>query len=149
MPLKFVRFNLSNLDIECCAYSMSVVDLFGMNLSVAATLPGDLLFIPADERSRRLPPVLPRETDLRLGDPPPPPPILELFAKSAVCSLDSDLDRLRPLVLNCLDEVFSPHPPVLLTVARTFLTLMELMELSRPCMADWISASRLKWAMVI
>ena len=103
------------LDNECCANSISVVDLFGMNRS-EHILPGDLEdpaeFPPVDERSRRLP-VLPLEPDLlcclsellALAAMPPPPP------KSAVCRRDSDRDRLSPLALNCFPETLRTLPP--------------------------------------
>ena len=137
------------LDSECWANSMSVVDLFGMNLSEQMR-PGDLEdpleFPPVDERSRRLP-VLPLEPDLRcclsellaLAATPPPP-------KSAVCSRDSDRERFNPLALNCFAETLRALPPPLRPTGRLKEDFCTLMEESRR-RADWISASKLNWDM--
>ena len=137
------------LDNECCANSMSVVDLFGINLSEHMR-PGDLEDPaeppPVDERSRRLP-VLPLEPDLLcdcclnelLAATPPPP-------KSAVCRRDSDRERFKPLALNCFPETFRTLPPPLRPTGRLMEDFCTLMEESRR-RADWISASKLNWDM--
>ena len=137
------------LDNECCANSISVVDLLGMNLSEHMR-PGDFEdpaeLPPVDERSSRLR-VLPLEPDRffcclseLLAAPPPPP-------NSAACRRVSERDRFRPLVLNCFPEMLRVLPP---PAARPTGRLMEgfctLMEESRR-RADWISASRVNWDM--